>query len=258
MDRIGFEKVLKVWDSQNKILRPVKKELYLEIIEQVANLFTAGSFYYFIFNFHNKKIEVVHEGTKQVLGIDPSELTLEKLMEIMLPEDREKMHEKEMTAGNFLFYTIPKEDIPFYKVVYLMRLKHANGMFKTILHQSQTIVSSEDGKIQQTLVIHTDVTYLNIPFDNKVSFISSKRPSYYAVGAGTEFKLLENNCANVLTSREKEIIRKLAEGKNFNEIAAVLYLSPHTINTHKRNILKKVGCKNTTELVARCIREGVI
>jgi DNA-binding CsgD family transcriptional regulator len=203
-------------------------------------------------------VEVVHAGTKTVLGIEPEQLTLEKLADIMLDEDREKIHEKEQTAGNFLFNTIPLEDIPLYKVVYLLRLQHANGTYKTILHQSKTLVSTEDGKIQQVLVIHTDVTYLNIPFDHKVSFISNKRPSFYALETGVNFVPIEENSSNLLTHREKEIIRKLSEGKNFNEIAELLYLSPHTINTHKRNILKKLGCKNTTELVARCIREGVI
>jgi DNA-binding CsgD family transcriptional regulator len=254
----GLEKLLNVWEARNKILKPVKKELYLELIEQVAHLFAAGSFYYFIFNFHSKEIEVVHEGTKAVLGLDPKELTLGKLTDIMLEEDQAKIHEKEMTAGNFLFNTIPPEDIPLYKVVYLIRLQHADGTYKTILHQSKTIVSTEDGKIQQVLVIHTDVTYLNIPFDHKVSFISNKRPSYYALKTGFDFIPIEENCSKHLSQREKEIVKKLSEGKNFNEIAASLFLSPHTINTHKRNILKKVGCKNTTELVARCIREGII
>lgn len=41
-------------------------------------------------------------------------------------------------------------------------------------------------------------------------------------------------------------------------MATYFNVSPHTINTHKRNILKKSHCKNTAELVAKCIREGVI
>ena len=252
-----LKKVIEVWKSQN-IEKPVKKELYLDIIDHVANVFAAGSFYYFIFNFLTLEVELVHNGVKKILGLEPEQLTLDKLGEIMLPEDREKFHEKEATAGNFLFNKISKEDIPLYKVVYLMRLKHINGKYKTILHQSKALVTSDDGKIQQVLVIHTDVSYLNIPFDHKISFISDKRPSFYALESGNNFKMLEDNFHELLTQREKEIIKKLSEGRNFNEIASLLYLSPHTINTHKRNILKKVNCKNSTELVAKCIREGII
>jgi DNA-binding CsgD family transcriptional regulator len=258
MKNNGITKVMEVWEVHNKILKPVKKELYLEIIDQIANLFAAGSFYYYIFNFDTLKMEVVHEGIRTVLGIEPDHLSLEKLLNIMHPEDIEKMHKKEEIAVNFLLNTIPREELLHYKVVYLMRLKHADGTYKTILHQAKTLVVSDEGKIQQVLGIHTDISYLNIPFDHKISFISDKGPSYHVEEAGKEIKFIENDSKDKLSIREIEIIKKLSEGNNFNEIAALLFVSPHTINTHKKNILKKIGCKNSTELVARCIREGVI
>jgi len=58
--------------------------------------------------------------------------------------------------------------------------------------------------------------------------------------------------------REIDIIKSISEGKDFKNMATHFNVSPHTINTHKRNILKKSHCKNTAELVAKCIREGVI
>jgi len=258
MEKEGIDKVLNVWESHNKILKPVKKELYLDIIEQVANLFAAGSYYYYIFNFETMKMDFVHDGTEKVLGIKADKLTLDSLLGRLHPEDIEKMHEKESLAANFLLNKISREDLPHYKVVYFMRILHSDGTYRTILHQSKTLVVSNEGKVQQVLGIHTDVSYLNIAFDHKVSFISDKKPSYYALETGDEYKRLDRSYSKLLTSREKEIIKKLSEGKNFNEIAVSLFLSPHTINTHKRNILRKVGCKNTTELVARCIREGII
>ncbi len=47
------------------------------------------------------------------------------------------------------------------------------------------------------------------------------------------------------------------KGADFSE-DEILAVSPHTINTHKRNILKKSNCKNTTELITKCIIEGII
>jgi DNA-binding CsgD family transcriptional regulator len=74
----------------------------------------------------------------------------------------------------------------------------------------------------------------------------------------TSLELLKNSLRNILSVREKEIIKKVAEGKSLNDIADQLFVSPHTVNTHKKNILRKSHCKNTTELIARCIREGII
>ena len=52
-----------------------------------------------------------------------------------------------------------------------------------------------------------------------------------------------------LTSREVEIIRLVAEGKAAKEIADQLFLSVHTVNTHRRNILTKLNLNNIADLV---------
>ncbi len=258
MKENNIAKIKNVWKSNNSILKPVKSELYLDIIDQIASLFAIGSYYYYIFNFENLAMEFVHSGTKNVLGIEPNEFSLDKLFDLMHPDDLAKLHEKENAATDFLLNKISKEEIPLYKVVYLMRLRHANGIYKTILHQVKALTISEGGKIQQVIGIHTDVTYLNIPFDNKISFISNQRPSYYSIETDASFKLIENNFKNIFTNREKEILQNISQGKTSIEIANQLFVSPYTINTHKRNILKKSQCTNTVQLLAKCIREGVI
>ena len=52
-----------------------------------------------------------------------------------------------------------------------------------------------------------------------------------------------------LTNREVEIIRLVAEGKAAKEIANQLFLSLHTVDTHRRNILAKLKLKNIADLV---------
>lgn len=52
-----------------------------------------------------------------------------------------------------------------------------------------------------------------------------------------------------LTSREKEVVRMVAHGKTSKEIAADLNLSQHTINEFKDNIQKKLGARNSSEMV---------
>lgn len=117
---------------------------------------------------------------------------------------------------------------------------------------------SEDGKAQQVLGIHTDVSYLKMPVDHKISFIGYNRPSFFALSTDEEFTPEEYDYQNLFTPREKEILRHIAKGKSFGEIAQILNLSPHTINTKKNNILRKTDCKNTTELIPRCVRLGII
>lgn len=51
-----------------------------------------------------------------------------------------------------------------------------------------------------------------------------------------------------ITRRQMQIAKRIFEGKTSTEIAYDLFLSKHTVDTHRRTILRKTGCKNTTEL----------
>jgi two-component system response regulator NreC len=62
----------------------------------------------------------------------------------------------------------------------------------------------------------------------------------------------------LLSSREREILHLLAEGKQNKEIAALLNLSPYTIETHRRNLQEKLNLHNFAELVLYAVRKGLI
>jgi len=62
----------------------------------------------------------------------------------------------------------------------------------------------------------------------------------------------------LLTMREREVLQLLAEGKSNKETAAVLNLSPYTVETHRANILEKLRLHSTPELILYAVRKGVI
>ncbi len=58
-----------------------------------------------------------------------------------------------------------------------------------------------------------------------------------------------NNAVPVLTRREKEVLELIAEGMTNAEIAGRLFISPTTVDTHRKNILAKLEAKNTAQLI---------
>jgi len=62
----------------------------------------------------------------------------------------------------------------------------------------------------------------------------------------------------LLTSREREILQLLAEGRSNKEVATRLNLSPYTVETHRSNILQKLNLHGTPELILYAVRKGVI
>jgi len=63
---------------------------------------------------------------------------------------------------------------------------------------------------------------------------------------------------DVLSQREFEVFRLLAEGKTVNDIADILSLSPKTVGTHHTNIRQKLDVSNSAELARLAIRNGLI
>jgi two-component system, NarL family, response regulator NreC len=62
----------------------------------------------------------------------------------------------------------------------------------------------------------------------------------------------------LLTDREKEIFQLLAEGKSAKEIAAILNLSPYTVETHRTHIMQKLDLHSAVDLVLYAVRKKII
>jgi DNA-binding NarL/FixJ family response regulator len=60
-----------------------------------------------------------------------------------------------------------------------------------------------------------------------------------------------------LSKREREVLQLIAEGKSTKEIAATLYVSVKTVETHRKQIMDKLDIHSIAELTKYAIREGV-
>lgn len=92
-------------------------------------------------------------------------------------------------------------------------------------------------------------------------YASSKNEKFFCgrvVDSILDNKLPQNCEPLVLSDREIEVIRLIAEGYTTQEIADNLSRSIHTINTHRKNILKKLGLKKPSELIMYAVKKGLV
>ena len=85
--------------------------------------------------------------------------------------------------------------------------------------------------------------------------INTKEVSHYLKNPDA---YTDNMTASILTSREREIVQLVAEGKSSKEIARLLHISPYTVTTHRQRISEKLEISGTADLTRYAIREGLI
>jgi two-component system, NarL family, response regulator NreC len=63
---------------------------------------------------------------------------------------------------------------------------------------------------------------------------------------------------DLLTARERELLQLIAELKSTKDIAELLGVSPHTIDTHRGNLMQKLNVHSIPELILYAVRKGII
>ena len=177
----------------------------------------------------------------QMIGINPEELNAFHFFEATHPDDIEKHtfgRSKMMNLANDL-YRAKKGD------AYLsinLRIRNSYGKYEDLLFQLYFFYS----KIYSTVFlfqVHTNIE----------SFKKRKHGYHYYVGNDlSNFRYPDQDLlmiGNPLSDREFEIVKLIAEGLTSEQIAEKIFLSPHTINTHRRNILDKTGKNNISEVI---------
>jgi len=66
------------------------------------------------------------------------------------------------------------------------------------------------------------------------------------------------NPESELTSRQREVLQLLAEGKSMKEVAAVLDLAPRTVAAHKYQLMQQLKVKSTAELIQYAVKHGIV
>jgi len=157
-----------------------------------------------------------------------------------------------------LFNKIGKEKHHLYKVSYCFRMKTTDSSYQLFNHQAVILNFVESGRVAHALNIHTNISHLTTVNNYQVFAIGLfGEPSYLNIPL-VDFNDPIHASVHLFSKRETQIIRLLSEGLSSIEIAEKLHIALNTVNSHRKNILKKSGCKNLAQLITKCITEGLI
>jgi DNA-binding CsgD family transcriptional regulator len=139
------------------------------------------------------------------------------------------------------------------------RIMASNGRYITVLQRSTCYLHPDTGKPLAVVGFIIDITHYKEDssiihtiekIDGNFSVLS-KEPVYKAV----YYPAKESN---VLSKREMEILQLIYQGLGSKEIAIKLFVSINTVNNHRKNMLQKSGCKNSSELLNYAAKNGLV
>jgi DNA-binding CsgD family transcriptional regulator len=195
--------------------------------------------YFFIFDCIENTMLFTNSAFETVTGYKAFTFTVERLIEMIHPDDLEyffKCEERNLCFTNKLSFSEHFQ----YVFHYTYRLVTASGDVITIQQQCQGIEVTNQGYLGKTLVVHKRVENQEMVPETDYKIFDKRTGAYVD----------ESNYFN-LTKREVEIVNLVRQGVPSTEIAKSLFISKLTVDTHRKKILAKTKCANFHELSKR-------
>ena len=252
----------RVWDDLLTGERNSTELPGLKFDEIISSIFTSGPFYFYVIDFFDMSISQMSAGFVQAHGITSEKInTINDILQLIHPDDMQHVAAAEKKAFDIIYNSIGVDKITRYKISYNFRFKTADGSYQLYNHQSLILTVDESGNFIKSLNIHTNINHITEQNNHTFSLIGlAGEPSFL------NLPLAETACTaqdglmdeKLFSNREVDILRCAANGLDSQSIANQLFISVETVKSHRKNMLKKSGCKNIAELVARSIGEGWI
>lgn len=132
------------------------------------------------------------------------------------------------------------------------RLRKKNGDYIKVLRQSGFYLGDEQNNLISNYSIITDISFLN--YGNTVDWEIEANKLDKEIFHNQIYK----EFSTLFSKREKEVIQMMDQNLSNREISDNLHLSPHTVSTHRKNILRKSNCNSRESLLFFCKRNGIL
>jgi len=221
------------------------------LVTQIEEFTEVNNQFFYVADLIQIKFHFVSSRSSQMLGINPEELSPYHFMGATHPDDIQRLNlgrSKIIKMAQELF--IAEKGNAILATNY--RVRNRTGVYADLLMQCYIFYTTIPYKTVFFLKIHT-----NIDWHKKIRF----GYHYYKGDDLSNFRYPDDEMlakGNVFSGREFEILKLVEAGTSSDRIAEKLFLSPHTVNTHRRNILEKSGKDSMQELIHELKERGVM
>lgn len=218
------------------------ESIEVKIIQQIPEHTLPNQFYYVINNY-TKECVYVSDSITELTGYTCAEWAYSLILDSIHPDDKPFIDKALYACFKLCMSPVIKQPVND-ALILNYRVRHKEGHYIHILRNGYcTSMDSNNKMIHNTSMC---MVISDFKHDNRQSMVL-KEGNKVLVELRSDDQ--ESINWNILSKREKEIVKLLYNNRTSNQIAKQLFISKHTVDTHRRKILKKLDIKNTTELL---------
>ncbi len=224
-------------------------ETHIKKIIDLDNFLPYSSTFFCITNTQSLEFEYISKNFSACLGLDSNLLKTKGMRYFwsrIHPEDLEKWLKALNELMEFTLVNIKEEDRHKANYTWNYRFKNADGIYVNLIQNTTPLAFDSQEKpiigLAHYTVLHSDIK-MDISASAKLLNEQNEYDTIYFNNYGQ--KLLSEGISN----RERDVIRLLVLDFSSKEISLKLSISAHTVDTHRRNILKKLNISSTGELI---------
>lgn len=233
----------------------VSAEYKEKLVEDLKNSpFRAVVQSWSVLDFYDYK-HLYQEGYDKYLEWDSSLISAEKILEIVHPDDKDAFTQLYyLVLEGLMNMPTPVKNIGHFCISY--RVQTGTGNYVKVLETNSIIASDEEKNIPLICLSQMSVVD-KIDKSDKVKYYFLIRDENNSVAIMSEYLKQYNPVVNIFSENEIKIIRLMRQGFTSQEIADKIFLSKHTIDKYRKNLLEKTGCANSAELLSHVDDIGI-
>jgi DNA-binding CsgD family transcriptional regulator len=206
---------------------------------------------FYLTNLLTMQVHFVSESMTGLVGVKPEDFQLSSLLTRVHPEDFHRHSlARSMVVKRGYELLMKRDGISVHSTI--TRIRDASDNFTQHLFQVFSFFSESPSRTVYFLLVLTPLTSFKLEKHGYHNYIGENR----AMFRYPDEELLKTG--HVFSDREFEIIKLIARGLGSEQIADKLSLSVNTVNTHRRNILKKTKKSTTQDLVIELQERGIL
>ena len=248
-----YEKVMKYMASlqfESQDIDYSKLDKQKQIVETLAAISNSSIQ---IFDLNEKKIVFFSKNYANLLGYNKDEF--EKLNYAFFeakihPDDKYDLAMFGLSSLK-LFKELSNDEKLNHKVVYEFRMLNSSGEYVRVIDQYQILELDAVGQIW--LMMST----IDLSPNQEAESLVKCQIHNFRTGRIIPSSV-ENKPSLELTKRELEILTLVKQGMLSKEISSKLYISLHTVNTHRQRLLEKLGANNSIEAIIFATKYGLV